>query len=170
MHFRSLHCHGFGCSRSCQCRAPVEPRQSSSHPQPRLGRWCRQRGTDRLFLRGSDVSEVRLVLASHVPHDGTRDLGLHCLTAKLLIWTLFAAEASGLFLSRLHRRAGSALFTPTVGPLFSHPLWGPLFSVLLHSGARQSCWDFSLFSSDRRALHDVFVCPSRPARHSHGTP
>ena len=65
-------------------------------------------------------SEVRLVLASHVLHDGMRDLVLHCLAAKLLIWTLFAAEASGCFCRELivaldlpcsHSRCGSALFT-----------------------------------------------------------
>ena len=34
------------------------------HLQPRLDRCCRQRRSDRLLLRGSDVSEVRLVLTS----------------------------------------------------------------------------------------------------------
>ena len=54
-------------------------------------------GSDRLLLRGNDVSEVRLVLTSHVLHGGMRDLVLHCLAIKLLIWTLVAAAASGCF-------------------------------------------------------------------------
>ena len=94
-----------------------------SHPQPRLDCCCQQRRSDRLLLCSSDVSEVRLVLASRVPHGGMRDLVLHCLTIKLLIWTLFAAEASGCFcrVLVLAFRAGSALFSPAVGPLLS--LW-----------------------------------------------
>ena len=43
--------------------------------------------SDRLFLRGSDVSEVRHVLASYVLYGGMRDLVLQCLAAKLMIWT-----------------------------------------------------------------------------------
>ena len=87
--------------------------------------------SDRLFLRGSDVSEVRHVLASHVLYGGMRDLVLQCLAAKLMIWTLFAAEASGCFC----REFIVALDLPC-----SHPLWvrsfhppavGPLFSFLL---------------------------------------
>ena len=62
----------------------------------------------------------------------------------------------GLFLSSAHRRADSDLLSPAVGSLFS-PAVGPLFSFLLHSGARQSCWDFSLFSSVCRAVHDVLT-------------
>ena len=42
-----------------------------SQPQSRLGCCCRQRRSDR-SLRSGDVSEVRLVQASHVPHDGMR--------------------------------------------------------------------------------------------------
>ena len=34
--------------------------------------WCRQRRSERLLLRSSDVSEARRVLASHVAHEGTR--------------------------------------------------------------------------------------------------
>ena len=41
-----------------------------SRPQARLDYCCRQRRSDRLFLRDSDVSEVRLVLASHILHGG----------------------------------------------------------------------------------------------------
>ena len=115
-----------------------------SRPQARLDCCCRQRRSDRLFLRGSDVSEVRLVLASHVLHDGMRDLVLHCLAAKLLIWTSFAAEASGCFCRELI----VALDLPC-----SHPLWVRSF----HSGARQSCWDFSLFSTVCRAVRDVLA-------------
>ena len=89
-------------------------------------------------------SEVRLVLASHVLHDGMRDLVLHCLAAKLLIWTLFAAEASGCFCRELI----VALDLPC-----SHPLWVRSF----HSGARQSCRDFSLFSTVCRAVRDVLA-------------
>ena len=44
-------------------------------------------------------------------------------------------------------RCESALFLPAVGPLFS---------VLLHSGAKVA-GDYSLFSSVRRALHGVLV-------------
>ena len=67
------------------------------HLQARLDRCCRQRRSDRLLLRGSDVSEMRLVVTSHVLHGGMRDLVLHCLAIKLLIWTLVAAAASGCF-------------------------------------------------------------------------
>ena len=119
-----------------------------SRPQGRPDCCCRQRRSDRLFLRGSDVSEVCLVLASHVLHGGMRDLVLHCLAAKLLIWTLFAI---GLFLSRVHRRAGPALFSSAVGPLFS-PAVGPLFSL----------W----CSSKLLGLLFVFDCLSRRARRS----
>ena len=84
-----------------------------SRPQARLDCCRRQRGSDRLLLRGSDVSEVRLVLASHVLHGGKRDLVLHCLAAKLLIWTLFAAEASGCFCREF-------IVAPDLP--FSHPL------------------------------------------------
>ena len=89
-----------------------------SRPHARLDCCCRQRGSDRLFLRGGDVSEVRLVLAPHVLHGGMRDLVLHCLAAKLLIWTLFAAEASGCFCREFIVALGP-LFSPAVGPLFS---------------------------------------------------
>ena len=66
-----------------------------------------------------------------------RDLVLHCLAIKLLIWIVVAAAASVCFCRELivaliliclwvrsfHTRCGSALFTPAVGRLFSHPLW-----------------------------------------------
>ena len=141
-------------------------------PQGRPDCCCRQRRSDRLFLRGSDVSEVRLVLASHVLHGGMRDLVLHCLAAKLLIWTLFAAEVHRravsvessssrwtclcshplwvrsfhpLWVRALFTRCGSALFSPAVGPRS------------FHSGARQSCWDFVLFSTVCRVVRDVLA-------------
>ena len=120
-----------------------------SRPHARLDCCCRQRRSDRLFLRGSDVSEVRLVLASHVLHNGMRDLVLHCHAAKLLIWTLFAAAASGCFCRVFISRAGSALFSPAVGPLFS-PAVGPLFSLWCSSKLLgllivfDSCATFSL--------------------------
>ena len=69
---------------------------------------------------------------------------LSCLAAKLLIWTLFAAEASGCFC----REFVVALDLPCSQPLWvrsSHPLW----VRSCHSGARQSCWVFSLFSTSR---------------------
>ena len=123
-----------------------------SRPQARLDCYCRQRRSDRLFLRGSDVSEVRLVLASHVLCGGMRDLVLQCLAAKLMVWTLFAAEASGCFC----REFFVALDLPC-----SHPLWvrsfHPLWVRSFHSGARQSCWDFSLFSTVCRAVRDVLA-------------
>ena len=100
-----------------------------SRPQGRPDCCCRQRRSDRLFLRGSDVSEVCLVLASHVLHGGMRDLVLHCLAANLLIWTLFAAEASGCFC----REFIVALDLPCFHPLWVrsfHPLWVRSFHPL----------------------------------------
>ena len=189
MRFRSPCCHGFilferfspsSVSRSCQCRASVVLDSLLSHPQARLDRCCRHRRSDRLLLRRSDVSEVRLVLTSRVLHGGMRDLVLHCLAVKLLIWTVVAAAAPGCFCRVLivaliltcFHPLWVPLFPPVVVPLFS-PAVGPLFSFLLHSGARRSCWDFSLFSSVCRAVHDVlsgglFACvqhaQSRAAR------
>ena len=97
---------------------------------------CRQRRSDRVLLRLAGG----LVLTSRR-------------------WDVLFSTVSGLATSRVHDRMRVnplwvRSFSPTVGPLFS-PAVGPLFSVLLHSGARQCCWDFSLFSSVRRALHDV---------------
>ena len=120
--------------------------------------------SDRLFLRGSDVSEVRHVLASHVLYGGMRDLVLQCLAAKLMIWTLFAAEASGCFCREfivaldlpcshplwVLTRCGSALFTRCGSALFTR--CGSALFISSHSGARQSCWDFSLFSTVCRAV------------------
>ena len=106
--------HRNSVSRSCQCHASVVLDSLLSHPQARLDRCCRQRGSDRLLLRSSDVSEVRLVLTSHVLHCGVRDLVLHCLAIKLLLWTLVAAAASGCFCRVLI----VALILAC-----SHPLW-----------------------------------------------
>ena len=93
-----------------------------------------------------------MLRASHVLYGGIRDLVLHCLAAKLLIWTSFAADTSGCFCRGLI----VALDLPC-----SHPLWVRSFHALwvrsLHSGARQSCWDFSLFSTVCRAMCDVLA-------------
>ena len=70
-------------------------------------------------FRGSEVSEVRLVLAPHVLHGGMRDLVLHCLAAKLLIWTLLPLKhravsvesSSSRWICFVLTRCGSALFT-----------------------------------------------------------
>ena len=75
---------------------------------------------------------------------------------------MVAASASGWFCRVLVLALNLACSHP-LWVRSSHPLWvrsflpavGPLFSILLHSGARQSCWDFSLFSSVRRTVHDV---------------
>ena len=108
--------------------------------------------SDRLFLRGSDVSEVRHVLASHVLYGGMRDLVLQCLAAKLMIWTLFAAEASGCFC----REFIVALDLPCSHPLWVrsfHPLWVRSFHF------------FSLWCSSKLlGLLVVFDCLSRRAR------
>ena len=123
-------------------------------PQARLDCCCRQRRSDRLFLRGSDVSEVRLVLASHVLHSGMRDLVLQCLAAKLMIWTLFAVEASGCFC----REFILALDLPCSHPLWVrsfHPLWVRSFHFFSH-------W----CSSKLLGLLVVFDCLSRRARRS----
>ena len=64
------------------------------HLQARFDRCCRQ---SRSLLRGSDDSELRLVLTSHVLHGGMRDLVLHCMAIKLLIWTVVDGAASGCF-------------------------------------------------------------------------
>ena len=74
-----------------------------------------------------------------------RDLVLHCLAAKLLIWTLFAAEALGCFC----REFIVTLDQPCSHPLWvrsSHPLW-----------ARSFRWDFALFSTVCRAVRDVLA-------------
>ena len=132
-------------SRSCQCRASVEPRQSSSHPQPRLGRWCRQRRSDRFPL------QWRFGGASVLP-------------------------STSRTMAREFTRCGSALFTPVVGPLFSHPLWVHSFHTRCGSALFCSytlwcsskllgafcCSPLSVapcttFSSVRRALHDVLM-------------
>ena len=118
-----------------------------SRPQARLDCCCRQRRSDRLFLRGSDVSEVRLVLASFVLRGGMRDLVLHCLAATLLICTLFAAEASGCFcpefIVALELPSFHPLWVRSFHPLWVrsfHPLWvrsfHPLWVRSFHSGAR----------------------------------
>ena len=149
-----------------------------SHPHARLDCCCRQRRSDRLFLRGTDFSEARLVLASHVLYGGIRDLVLHCpaiervlivaltLACSHPLWVrsfLFFLPGVGPHFSVLLTRCGSALFCsfpPTVGPLSS---------ALFHSGVCRGCWDFSLYSSVRRVLHDVlfrgelFAC----AQHAH---
>ena len=134
-----------GASRSCQCSASVEPRQSSSHPQSRFGCWCRPRRSDRLFLLGGDVSEVRRILASHVLHDRMRDLVLQCLAINTDDLDCGRRCNFEPFPSSTHRRAETGLLLLAVGPLFAHPLWvrsfltrcgSVLFSVLLHSGAR----------------------------------
>ena len=108
--------------------------------------------SDRLFLRGTDVSEARLVLASHVLYGGMRDLVLQCLAAKLMIWTLFAAEASGCFC----REFIVALDLPCSHPLWVrsfHPLWVRSFHF------------FSLWCSSKLlGLLVVFDCLSRRAR------
>ena len=81
---------------------------------------------------------------------------LHPLWVRALRRNGFTRCGSALF-----TRCGSALFSPAVGPLFSpavgprsfHPLWVRSF----HSGARQSCWDFFLFSTVCRAVRDVLA-------------
>ena len=137
-----------------------------SHPQARLDHCCRQRRLDRLLLRSSDVSDARLVLTSHVLHGKMRDLVLHCLAIKLLIWTVVAAAASGCFCRVLIVALILTCFHPLRVRSF-HPLW-VRSSHFFHSGARQSSWDFSLFSSVCRAVHDVlsgelFAC----VQHAH---
>ena len=79
MHFRSLRCHGFitfgrfsPSSVSAQQRLAILLMSCICGTPPRLGCCRRQRRSDRLLLRSSNISEVRLVLASHVPHDGMR--------------------------------------------------------------------------------------------------
>ena len=114
-----------------------------SRPQARLDCCCRQRRSDRLFLRGSDVSEVRLVLASHVLHGGLRDLVLHCLAAKLLIWTLFAAEASGCFCRESTVALDLPCSHPAVGPLFS-PAVGLFTLVLVKAAWTSRCFRLSV--------------------------
>ena len=126
-----------------------------SHAQARLDRCCRQRRSDRLPLRGSDVSEVRFVLTSHVLHGGMRDLVLHCLAIKLLIRTVVAAAASGCFCRVLIVALILTCFHPLWGPLFS-PAVGPLF-------ISSPLW----CSSKLLGLLVVFVCLSRRARRSH---
>ena len=74
---------------------------------------------DRLLLRSSDVSEARLVLTSHVLPCGKRDLVLHCLAIKLLIWTVVAAAAWG--------RSCRELIVALILTCF-HPLWSALFT------------------------------------------
>ena len=61
-----------------------------------------------------------------------------------MIWTLFAAEASGCFCRE---------FIVTLDLPCSHPLWVRSF----HSGAGRSCWDFSLFSTVCRAVRDALA-------------
>ena len=138
MRFRSPCCHGFilferfspsSVSRSCQCRASVVLDSLLSHPQARLDRCCRHRRSDRLLLRRSDVSEVRLVLTSHVLHGGMRDHVLHCLAVKLLIWTVVAAAAPGCFCRVLIVALILTCFHPLWVPLFP-PVVVPLFSLL----------------------------------------
>ena len=124
-----------------------------SHSQARLDRCCRQRGSDCLLLRGSDVSEVRLVLTSHVLHSGMRDLVLHCLAIKLLIWTLVAAAASSCFCR-----------VPTVALILTC-LW--VRSFLPRCGFALFCSSSLWCSSKLLRLLAVLVCPSRRARHSH---
>ena len=122
-----------GYSRSRRCRASVRLRQSSSHPQARLDRCCRQRRSDSLLLRSSDVSEARLVLIYHVLHGGMRDLVLHCLAIKLLIWTVVAAAASGCFCRVLIVALILTCFHPLWVRSF-HPLWVRSFHPLwVHS-------------------------------------
>ena len=126
-------------SRSCRSRAPAGPRQSSLHPQARLDRCCRQRRSDCLLLRSNDVSEVRLVLTSHVLHGGMRDLVLHCLAIKLLIWTVVAAAASGCFCR--------VLIVALILTCF-HPLWVRSFHffftpVLVKAAGTSRCFRLS---------------------------
>ena len=116
--------------------------------------------SDRLFLRGSDVSEVRHVLASHVLYGGMRDLVLQRLAAKLMIWTLFAAEASGCFCRE---------FIVTLDLPCSHPLWvrsfHPLWVRSFHPLWVRSFHFFSLWCSSKLlGLIVVFDCLSRRAR------
>ena len=88
--------------------------------------------SDRLFLRGSDVSEVRLSWPLTSCTMECEILFSSCLAAKLLTWTLLAAEASGCFCREFivaldlpcsHRSCGSALFTRCGSALFISSLW-----------------------------------------------
>ena len=143
-----------GHSRSWQCRASVGSRLLS-YPQARLDHCCQERRSDRLLLRSGDVSEVRLDLISHVLHSGMRHLVLHYLVIKLVVVAAVSdcfcrVLIVSLILSCLIR-CGSALLIRCGIAV------GPLFSILLLSEARQSCWDFSLFKSVRRVVHDVLT-------------
>ena len=112
-----------------------------SHTQARLDRCCRQRRSDRLLLHGSDVSEVRFVLASHVLHGAMRDLVFHCLAIELLIQTVVAAAT-----------CFCRVLIVVLILACSLPAVGPLFSTLVLVGA---AGDLPLYSSVRRVLHDV---------------
>ena len=65
---------------------------------------------------------MRLVLTSHVMHGGMRNLVLHCLAVKLLIWTVVTAAASGCFCR--------VLIVALILTCF-HPLWVRSFHPLL---------------------------------------
>ena len=147
-----------GVSRSCLCRASVVPRQSSAHPQPRLGCCCRQRRSDRLFLRSNDVSEVPT----------SRTTGCEILFSTVspstsMIWTAVAAAASGCFcrvlIVALKLAFSLALWVPSFDPSF-HPLWVRSFQFFSTLVQCLGCW----------GLFVVLVCPSRPAPRAHGAP
>ena len=87
---------------------------------------------------------MRLVLTSYVLHGGMRDLVLHCLAIKLLIWTVVAAAASGCFCQVLI----VALILTCSHPLkvrSFHPLWVRSFEffftlVLVKAAGNSRCF------------------------------
>ena len=159
MPFRSLRCHGF---------VSFGRFSSSSVSAQRLLTILSMScicGTSAVFFRilklvliaavgnADRISEARLVLTSYVLHGGMRDLVLHGLSIKLLIWTVVAA-ASGCFCRVLIVAVILTCLWVRVGPLFStrcEPL--RLVSVYKHVGT----WVSSAASYQRDITHKASV-------------
>ena len=98
-----------------------------------------------VFLRSCDVSEVRIVLTSHVLHDGMRDLVIDVLDCGRRC-------SVGLFLSSAHRRVGTGLFPTRSGSALFTRSGSALFSS-------SSLWCLSkLLGTPRRSHLSVAPC------------
>ena len=89
-----------------------------------------------------------MFLTSHVLHGGMRDLVLHCLAIKLLIWTVVAAAASGCFCRVLIVALILTCFHPLRARSF-HPLWVRSFHffftpVLVKAAGTSRCFRLSV--------------------------
>ena len=127
-----------GCSRSSLCRASVGPRQSSSASSS--SSWLLLSAT---LIRSSVSSRYWRLGGASCPGLSRPVRWNTRSCSQLSRHRAVDLDCSrrcnvGLSLSSAHRHADTGLFSPAVSPRFS---------VLLHSGARQSCWDLSFFSS-----------------------